>query len=455
MKNWDERDETGKCPSDADWADVCATVALLPTPRGATHPPPVRLDFSREYWADVFSPMVAGYATGTSTPNPDVACNRAIKFGLLRDRCLSLGADAFATGHYARLKHAGLLSTARDAPAADGAGASAGELPGKLPELWTAADLAKDQTYFLSAVPRAQFRGVLFPVGQLASKQCVRRLASEAQLPAADKRDSVGICFIGKRRFGDFLTEYVAPTPGRFVSAVDGADLGPHKGLELYTVGQGARIKHQDLPRVSPRPLPLPPRGKGATGVRGAAKKATDGGKWFVVGRDAAAGAVLVAPGSMHPALFCDALQAGPGTWLEHIGPALSLRCAFRVRHRQDLAWCTATPMHEGRDAPHHASSPTVPTAEPWLSVAFEEPMRAVTEGQHLVLYAPGNFDGAGGGGGAGSGDDAGVGGVSVESACGATAYRCLGGATITARGPTYFEAGRPLPPGTRSWAVG
>jgi tRNA-specific 2-thiouridylase len=203
MSNWDEDDDY--CTSAQDFQDARATAAELGIP---LH----RVSFAAAYRQRVFDYFLAEYRAGR-TPNPDVLCNREIKFGVCLDYAARLGAQRFATGHYARL-----------APAADG------------PQLLKARDPDKDQSYFLHGVEREHFERVSFPLGELRKSE-VRALARDAGLPVFDKPDSTGICFIGERPFREFLARYIATSPGDIVTE-GGEVLGRHRGLAFYTLGQ-------------------------------------------------------------------------------------------------------------------------------------------------------------------------------------------------------------------------
>jgi tRNA-specific 2-thiouridylase len=203
MSNWEEDD--GYCTTAQDYQDARSVAAELGI---VLH----RVSFADQYREQVFTHFLAEYRAGR-TPNPDVQCNRDIKFGLCLDYALRLGAALFATGHYAR--HLEL----EDGPA-----------------LYQACDQAKDQSYFLHSVARERFARVLFPLGELDKRQ-VRELARAAGLPLHDKPDSTGICFIGERPFADFLGRYLQDTPGP-IEALDGRPLGRHRGLPFYTLGQ-------------------------------------------------------------------------------------------------------------------------------------------------------------------------------------------------------------------------
>lgn len=340
MRNWDARDETGECQADRDWRDVRRVHRQLPTPQGP-HPEPVEWNFSKDYWNEVFVPFLETYSAGL-TPNPDVACNRFVKFGVFLERALQLGVDYVATGHYARR--------------IDGPAGSGGP-----PLLVCAADPRKDQTYFLSQVPGAALGRVLFPLGGMTKSE-VRIVAERAGVATAHKRESMGICFVGKkRRFADFLGQYVELTPGKFVS-LDGKVLGQHQGAEAFTIGQGARIP-----------------GIRATGTR-----------FFVAGK--CGGDLIVCPGTDHPALFRPALtvRAHDFHWVAGRSPVAppgapvadprprTLRCHYRAWHGQALAECTVSlqgdPSDEGSWVVH---------------VDVDVDVRAAAPGQILALYAP------------------------------------------------------------------
>lgn len=313
MTNWQD---DGYCDAAADYQDARAVCRELGVP---LH----RASFAREYARRVFDDFVAGYADGR-TPNPDVLCNREIKFGVMLEHARRLGADRIATGHYARLEHA-----------ADG------------PRLLKGADPAKDQSYFLHQVPAAQLERVLFPLGGL-EKDEVRRIARDAALPVAEKKDSTGICFIGERPFAEFLSRYVDAAPGPIVT-LDGRALGTHRGLPYYTIGQ----RH----------------GLEIGGVRAAGHA-----PWYVAGKSRERNALIVVQGHDHPALYRRRLTTAPAHWINGPPRAIrvhgALRCAAKTRYRQPDQPCTVTPLAGGG-----------------LEVEFEMPQRAPTPGQYLVLY--------------------------------------------------------------------
>jgi tRNA-specific 2-thiouridylase len=313
MFNWAE-DEQGYCTAAEDFQDagkVCGELRI----------PLHQADFSKEYRERVFGTFLAEYAAGR-TPNPDVLCNREIKFKSFMDYARRLGADRIATGHYARL-----------AVGADDI------------QLLRARDAGKDQTYFLCAVPEAALAQTLFPVGGLLKSE-VRALAAERGLPVHDKKDSTGICFIGERRFRDFLAGYLPAQPGPIcVRQADGCtqQVGRHQGLMYYTLGQR--------------------RGLGIGGQRGAAEN-----PWYVVGKDLASKTLWVSQDPRHPDLRHDTLRTAGMHWIG-TPPDLPLRCSARIRHRHADQPCLARARGDG------------------LEVTFDQPQQAITPGQFVALY--------------------------------------------------------------------
>jgi tRNA-specific 2-thiouridylase len=312
MKNWEEDDGTEYCTAKEDYADARAVADRLGIKlHGA--------NFAAEYWDNVFEHFLAEYRAGR-TPNPDILCNREIKFKAFLEYALLLGADYIATGHYTRR----------------------GELEGKA-TLLKGLDDNKDQSYFLHAVGHAELERTLFPVGDI-EKQEVRALAAQYGLATAKKKDSTGICFIGERRFSDFLKQYLPAQPGNIVS-LDGEHLGRHQGLMYHTIGQ-----RQGL------------------GIGGLANH--DQAPWYVVDKDLETNRLLVAQGNDHPSLYRSTLRTGEVYWVSGEAPALPLHCHAKVRYRQPDQACTVQSDTAGG-----------------YRVDFTHAQRAVTPGQSVVFY--------------------------------------------------------------------
>ncbi len=295
MKNWDETNPDGTCSADQDYQDVIKVCEKLDMPYYS-------VNFVKEYWDGVFEEFLADYRKGF-TPNPDILCNREIKFKVFYNRARLLGADYLATGHYCQLDHARLAK---------------------------AVDQNKDQTYFLYAVNKDVFKHVLFPIGHLP-KPKVRELAEKFDLATKAKKDSTGICFIGERNFKAFLSQYIDSQKGNFVD-LNGKVLGKHDGVCFYTLGQR--------------------KGMGIGGP---------GEAWFVVAKNFSQNEVILAQGDDHPALYADGLTAVELNWLTDI-PSGTFKCKAKVRYRQPEQPCTVT-IEEGRakvvfDHPQRAMTP-------------------------------------------------------------------------------------------------
>ena len=283
MSNWEDDDDT-YCTTAADFQDarrVCDTLRI------ALH----RVSFATQYRERVFELFLREYAAGR-TPNPDVLCNREIKFGVCLDYMHRLGAGLIATGHYARLQHS-----------------AAGPL------LLKAADAAKDQSYFLHGVDPSALRQTLFPIGELRKPE-VRRLAHAAGLPVYDKPDSTGICFIGERPFQEFLSRYLRTEPGP-IENDGGKVLGEHRGLALYTLGQ-------------------------RSGLRIGGRAGSAAAPWYVADKDTQRNALIVVQDQDHPLLLSDAFDVEQMRWL-HAGDAADqpIECAVKTRYRQSDLDCT------------------------------------------------------------------------------------------------------------------
>jgi tRNA-uridine 2-sulfurtransferase len=310
MSNWAE-DDDAYCTAAQDFQDARAVADELGLP---LH----RVSFARQYREQVFAYFLREHAAGR-TPNPDVLCNREIKFGVALSWAQRLGASHFATGHYARLV---------EAP--DGTA------------LCKARDAAKDQSYFLHAVARAQHARTLMPLGEL-EKSAVRELARRAGLPVFDKPDSTGICFIGERPFREFLARFLTPTPGP-IESPDGEQLGVHQGLPFYTLGQrsglhiGGRSGHPEEP-------------------------------WYVAAKDGVRNTLVVVQGHDHPLLSSTALTTGDWHWLAPVRHE-ACSCSVKVRYRQADQAARLEPAADGR-----------------VHIVFAQPQRAVTPGQYAVAY--------------------------------------------------------------------
>jgi tRNA-specific 2-thiouridylase len=275
MKNWDETNPDGTCSADLDYQDVIKVCEKIEIPYYS-------VNLVKEYWEGVFSEFLQDYKKGL-TPNPDILCNREIKFKVFLEKAILLGADYLATGHYCQLFNGQLIK-------------------GK--------DENKDQTYFLYAVEKKAFNKVLFPIGHL-QKQQVRELAEKFKLATSKKKDSTGICFIGERNFKNFLSQYIDSTKGDFVD-LEGRRLGQHDGTCFYTLGQR--------------------KGMGVGGP---------GGPWFVVGKNLENNQVILAQGDDHPSLYSDGLIAHELNWMAELPKTDTMRANAKVRYRQKDEPCT------------------------------------------------------------------------------------------------------------------
>ena len=311
MKNWDDPDDPGWCPQDHDLAAADAVCAHLGI---ALH----KVEFTAEYWHRVFEHFLAEYEAGR-TPNPDILCNSEIKFRAFLEHALGLGGDAIATGHYARV-------------AGDGSGGW---------RLLRGLDPNKDQSYFLHGIDANALAYTLFPLGEYA-KDPVRERARAAGLPNHDRPDSTGICFIGERRFSEFLATYLPAQPGR-METPEGRIVGEHNGLMYYTIGQR--------------------QGLGIGGGHG-----TDGRPWYVLDKDIPRNTLMVGQGHDHPWLHTDALETETPHWLG-TPPAAPLNCSAQVRYRQRPVPCEVESAGDG------------------VRVSFDRPVRAITPGQSVVFY--------------------------------------------------------------------
>jgi tRNA-specific 2-thiouridylase len=312
MKNWEEDDDADYCSAAVDLEDaqqVCDTL----------HIPLHTRNFAGEYWERVFQYFLDEYRAGR-TPNPDVLCNKEIKFKTFLDHALALGAGHIATGHYARVQFCNGYY-----------------------RLLKARDDNKDQTYFLHALGQHQLEKAWFPLGELTKPE-VRRLAEQAGFANFAKKDSTGICFIGERKFKDFLSRYLPAQPGE-MRTPEGEYMGQHDGLMYYTLGQ-----RQGL------------------GIGGAREGSGD--PWYVVAKDMAANRLIVAQGHDHPLLFRHQLSAEQLNWIAETPAHVPLRCTAKTRYRQADQACTITRLEGDR-----------------CEVRFDQAQRAITPGQSVVFY--------------------------------------------------------------------
>ncbi len=307
MKNWEEDDRDGHCAAEEDLKEVRRLCAILDIPLHT-------VNFSSEYWERVFRYFLEELKAGR-TPNPDVLCNKEIKFKAFLEHALHLGADAIATGHYTRVsRHDGQVA------------------------LRKARDLNKDQSYFLHTLGQKELRHSLFPLGELTKPE-VRRIARDAGLPNHARKDSTGICFIGERNFKEFLARYLPAQPGD-MRTLAGEPKGRHDGLMYYTLGQ-----RQGL------------------GIGGA------GDAWYVVGKDMQSNTLYVEQGDDHPALYSIGLTAEQVYWTTDTPPALPLQCRAKTRYRQDDQDCRVQASPNGALAVQFAQPQRAVT--PGQSVVF------------------------------------------------------------------------------------
>ena len=326
MKNWEDDDrlpgsgnaDDEYCSSNIDFIDAAAVADVIGIE--IEH-----VNFAADYKDRVFAEFLREYRCGR-TPNPDVLCNAEIKFKAFLDHAMRLGAEKIATGHYARVRQ-------RDGGF----------------ELVKGLDPLKDQSYFLHRLTQAQLSKTLFPVGELPKTE-VRRIATEAGLPVAAKKDSTGICFIGERPFREFLNRYLANTPGPIIDD-RGRTIGEHVGLSFYTLGQRKGI------------------GIGGLKERGAARGSADHEPWFVARKDMAANTLYAVQGHDHPWLLSHTLRADDASWVAGSAP-VPADLAAKTRYRQHDARCSFGAELDGA-----------------FALRFDAPQWAVTPGQSAVLY--------------------------------------------------------------------
>ena len=314
MTNWE--DDDGYCTAAADLQDarsICQDIGI----------PLHHVNFSADYREQVFAGFLEEYSRGR-TPNPDVLCNREIKFGVFLDYARRLGAECIATGHYARID------------------------PGPPTRLLKGSDAGKDQSYFLHQVSAEALAQAIFPLGAMEKAE-VRRIANDAGLSVYDKPDSTGICFIGERPFREFLGQFLSGEPGNAVTP-EGRVVGQHEGLMYYTLGQR--------------------QGLGIGGLPGGGND-----PWFVATKDEVRNTLVVVQGRQHPLLWSDGLITSAPRWINsepaELAMGSTLQCAVKTRYRQADIPCAVNRCADGR-----------------LHVIFDAPQWAVTPGQYAVFYA-------------------------------------------------------------------
>jgi tRNA-specific 2-thiouridylase len=313
MKNWEEDDNDEYCAAAEDLKDAQAVCNKLGIELHT-------INFATEYWDNVFEYFLAEYQAGR-TPNPDIMCNKEIKFkAFLEFACEDLGADYIATGHYVSRRFT------------DGHW-----------QMIRGLDDNKDQSYFLYTLDEKQIGQTLFPVGEL-EKPKVREIAEQADLITHNKKDSTGICFIGERKFKDFLAKYLPAQPGKIESA-EGDVVGEHDGLMYHTLGQRKGLRIGGLANAGDEP-------------------------WYVVDKDMKRNVLIVGQGHQHPRLFSKGLIANQLHWVSRNAPEGELRCTVKTRYRQQDVPCSVTPLTDGN-----------------YQVIFDQQQSSVTPGQSVVFY--------------------------------------------------------------------
>ena len=337
MKCWSEGEY---CTSERDAEDARRVAEKIGIPF-------YTFDFEKEYREKVFSYMVKEYSAGR-TPNPDVMCNKVIKFGIFLGKALSLGADFVATGHYVKINksfskaNAALLSKDKTSVA-----------------LLAAKDSTKDQSYFLWTLTQEQLKHCLFPIGDYLKSE-VRAMAKEFDLPTAAKKDSQGLCFVGEIKFDDFLRE-VLPMREGVVVTTSGKEVGKHDGVEFYTIGQRRGIK-----------------------IGG-------GIPYYVAEKKFDTNTLVVAEGPYDDGLFQSELSVSDVSWISGEAPQLPLECEARIRYRQPLQKATILNFESG--IRNNGTKYTSMIHNSQLIIHFKEPQRAVTPGQSVVFYKNSSFN--------------------------------------------------------------
>ncbi|EJL6844260.1 tRNA 2-thiouridine(34) synthase MnmA [Vibrio cholerae] len=315
MKNWEEDDNEEYCTAAEDLADAQAVCDKLGIPLHT-------INFAAEYWDNVFEYFLGEYKAGR-TPNPDILCNKEIKFkAFLEFADEVLDADYIAMGHYVR----------RTFPQ-----------NGEKPQMLRGLDGNKDQSYFLYTLSHEQVARSLFPVGELEKPE-VRRIAEEQGLITAKKKDSTGICFIGERKFTDFLSRYLPAQPGK-IETPEGKVIGEHQGLMYHTLGQRKGLHIGGMKESSEQP-------------------------WYVADKDLKRNVLIAVQGADHPLLKSHGLVAAQLHWVDRTPITEPVRCSVKTRYRQSDIACTIIPLSDDR-----------------IKVMFDEPQVAVTPGQSAVFY--------------------------------------------------------------------
>lgn len=312
MQNWDADQTDPHCTAEQDLSDARAVCDKLNIPFHS-------VNFAKEYWDNVFQRCLDEFDAGR-TPNPDIWCNKEIKFNLFLQHALSMGADAVATGHYAR------CAKTNDHY-----------------QLLTGIDNTKDQSYFLYTLGQHALQYALFPLGSLKKSE-VRAIAQQADLHTHAKKDSTGICFIGERHFKTFLSEYLLGKPGNIVTT-DGDIIGKHDGLMFHTLGQRKGLEIGGLKNYAQLP-------------------------WYVVDKDIKQNQLIVAQDHQHPRLMCTSLTFNQAHWVSGVAPELPFSCLAKTRYHPEFHHCTISQATDEQ-----------------FTVTFEQPQRAVTPGQSVVLY--------------------------------------------------------------------
>jgi tRNA-specific 2-thiouridylase len=313
MKNWEEDDNDEYCAAAEDLKDAQAVADKLGIELHT-------INFAAEYWDNVFEYFLEEYKAGR-TPNPDIMCNKEIKFkAFLEFAAEDLGADYIATGHYVRRR----------------------EKNGKW-QMLRGLDSNKDQSYFLYTLGEEHVAKTLFPVGDI-EKPLVRKIAEEQDLITHDKKDSTGICFIGERKFKDFLARYLPAQPG-VIETAEGEEIGTHEGLMYHTLGQRKGLHIGGLADYGDDP-------------------------WYVVDKDVPRNVLIVGQGADHPRLYSNGLVAKQLHWVDRTPITETTRAVVKTRYRQSDIPCTITPLDNDT-----------------IEVVFDEPQKAVTPGQSAVFY--------------------------------------------------------------------